>query len=385
MRGADVTELSRDSEISDSSHAFIGCRVPGDFGTRLAVKDNIDVAGMVTTNGMRLSGSGHQRVAMRDAYCVVRLRNAGFSIVGKTNLHELALGASGINPWYGTPTNPIDRTRVPGGSSSGSAVAVANGDADLALGTDTGGSVRIPAACCGVFGLKPTTGIVPTNGVTPLSKTLDTVGLLARTAEMLELGWAALCPFHESRTPAPVVIGRLVTSAACNVEDAVDTALGNAGFRYTTVSLPIWEDAYEATLNLQLHEAFLAHKNLLDNDVIVGNDVRHSLEAGANVTQLQLRSAEAVKVEFVAQVSRLMKQLNVIVTPTLAIEIPHPQDADRKCLTQYTRPVNMLGLPAVSVPINTGGLPGSMQLIGATNSEAVLLSLAGTIYRSAST
>ncbi|MGH9078384.1 MAG: amidase family protein, partial [Acidimicrobiales bacterium] len=163
----------------------------------MAVKDVIDVAGWPTTAGSR-AVARHAGAASADAACLAGLRRAergkGAWMAGKTNLHELALGITGINPWFGTPVNPLDPRRVPGGSSSGSAVAVANGDADVALGTDTGGSIRIPAACCGVAGLKTTWGRVPLEGVWPLAPTLDTVGPLARHVAGLVAGMALLEP-----------------------------------------------------------------------------------------------------------------------------------------------------------------------------------------------
>ena len=152
-------------------------------GPTVAVKDAIDVAGTVTTVGARSrEDSG---VAGADAPCVAAIRRSGGRIVGKTNLSELCWFADGINEHTGTPVNPLDPSRIPGGSSSGSAVVVALGEADIALGTDTGGSVRIPAACCGIAGLKTTRGRVPLDGVFPLAPELDTVGRWRATSP----GW----------------------------------------------------------------------------------------------------------------------------------------------------------------------------------------------------
>src|SRR6202043_2404017 len=156
-------------------------------GGRLAVKDLIDMEGGSTTAGCRAVAEV-AGPASRDAACLAGARAAGARIVGRTNLHELALGVTGINPWFGTPVNPLDADLVPGGSSSGSAVAVATGDADVAYGTDTGGSVRIPAACCGIAGLKTTWGRVPVDGVYPLAPSMDTVGPLGADVAAVELG-----------------------------------------------------------------------------------------------------------------------------------------------------------------------------------------------------
>src|SRR5487761_1272569 len=172
---------------------------PGD-GPRLAVKDCIDVAGLPTTVGCAV-------IARR---AVATARQAGARITGKTNLTELCWSADGVNDWSGTPQNPVDSRLVPGGSSSGSAVAVATGEADVGYGTDTGGSVRIPAACCGIAGLKTTWGRIPAAGVYPLAPSLDTVGPLGADVAAVELGMRLLEPgFAAAGYDGPMTIGRL--------------------------------------------------------------------------------------------------------------------------------------------------------------------------------
>ena len=164
-------------------------------GPRLAVKDLIDVAGVPTTAGSRAVERG-AAPATADAACLAGARAAGARIVGKTGLTELCWSASGINHWAGTPVNPRDPRRLPGGSSSGSAVAVATGEADVAFGTDTGGSVRVPAACCAVVGLKTRYGRVPVKGVYPLAPTLDTVGPIGPDVAAVELGMRLLVAYR---------------------------------------------------------------------------------------------------------------------------------------------------------------------------------------------
>ena len=168
-------------------------------GPRLAVKDLIDVAGVPTTAGSRAVERG-AAPATADAACLAGARAAGARIVGKTNLHELAMLPLGTNQWFGTPVNPLDPALIPGGSSSGSAVAVAAGEADVALGSDTGGSIRIPAACCGITGLKTSYGRVPLDGVRPLAPSLDTVGPMAATVDGLVAGMALLEPGFAAAT-----------------------------------------------------------------------------------------------------------------------------------------------------------------------------------------
>src|ERR1019366_2618416 len=155
------------------------------------VKDLIEMEGQPTTAGCRAVAE-RAHPAPSDAACLAGARAAGARIVGRTNLHELALGVTGVNPWFGTPVNPLDPALVPGGSSSGSAVAVATGEADVAYGSDTGGGIRIPAACCGIAGLKTTWGRIPLEGVWPLAPSFDTVGPMARDVAGLVTGMALL-------------------------------------------------------------------------------------------------------------------------------------------------------------------------------------------------
>jgi amidase len=196
-------------------------------GTRLAVKDLIDMEGEPTTAGCRAVANG-ALPARRDAACMAGARAAGARIVGRTNLHELALGVTGINPWYGTPVNPVDPGRVPGGSSSGSAVAVATGEADVAYGTDTGGSIRIPSACCGTSGLKTTWGRIPSIGVWPLAPSFDSVGPMARDVAGLVRGMELLEPGFVVAETTGVAIGRLRPPADPLIDAAVDRALFDA-------------------------------------------------------------------------------------------------------------------------------------------------------------
>src|ERR1700722_10842011 len=199
-------------------------------GIRLAVKDLIDMAGEPTTAGCRAVAE-KAAPAAADAACLAGAREAGARIVGKTNLHELALGVTGVNEWYGTPVNPLDPGLVPGGSSSGSAVAVATGEADVAYGSDTGGSVRIPAAWCGTTGLKTTWGRIPLEGVWPLAPSFDTVGPMARSVGGLVTGMQLLEPgftVAEARS-ADLSVGRLAIEADPLITSALDRALGLAG------------------------------------------------------------------------------------------------------------------------------------------------------------
>ena len=221
---------------------------------RLAVKDVVDVAGVPTTAGSRLLAET-EGPAEADAACLAGARAAGAAVVGKTNLVELAFGASGINPWFGTPPNPLDPSLVPGGSSSGSAVAVATGEADVAYGTDTAGSIRVPSACCGTAGLKTTFGRLPLSGVRPLSPSLDTVGPMARDVAGLVVGMALLEPGFRLRGPAPAAVGRLRLPGDPAVDRAADGALARAGIVVVEAEDPGWGEAWRAAELLLVAEA----------------------------------------------------------------------------------------------------------------------------------
>src|SRR3954452_21433213 len=198
-------------------------------GPRIAVKDIIDVEGVPTTGGSRAL----ERIAApapRDAACLAGARAAGARLVGKANPHELAVLTLGTNPWFGTPANPVDPALIPGGSSSGSAVAVATDEADVAIGSDTGGSIRVPSACCGTVGLKTTHGRVSLDGVWPLAPSLDTIGPMATTVSGVTLGMQLLEPGFQPAASAAKLVGRIRTSGHPEIEAAVDAALRAAEF-----------------------------------------------------------------------------------------------------------------------------------------------------------
>jgi amidase len=191
---------------------FITRLDPRGSGPRVAVKDIIDVTGVPTTAGCRAIALA-ARPAERDAACLAGSRAADARLVGKANLHELAMLPLGTNPWFGTPVNPLDAGLIPGGSSSGSAVAVATDEADVAFGSDTGGSVRIPAACCGVYGLKTTHGRISLEGVWPLAPSMDTIGPIATSIAGLARGMELLEPGFAVASSAAGRIGGCVRAA----------------------------------------------------------------------------------------------------------------------------------------------------------------------------
>ncbi len=212
-------------------------------GPRVAIKDLIDLAGTPTTGASAVLAASAQ-AADADAACLAGLRAADAAIVGKTNLHELAAGGTGINLHFGTPVNPFDPALIPGGSSSGNAVALAAGEVDVAIGTDTAGSIRTPSACCGTVGLKPTHGRVPAAGVWPLAPSLDAVGPMARDVSGVIAGMALLEPGFTA-APAPAgAIGRVRLPDVDPVIDAaVDSLLAASELEVVDVVLAGWDRA----------------------------------------------------------------------------------------------------------------------------------------------
>ncbi len=354
----------------------------GTGGLRVAVKDLVDVAGLPTTAGCR-AVARTASPASADAACLAGVRDAvaagRATLVGKTNLHELAAGATGINPWYGTPTNPLAAELIPGGSSSGSAVAVASGEADVAVGTDTGGSVRIPAACCGIVGLKTTWGRIPTTGVWPLAPSLDTVGPMGADVDAVVAGMALLEPGFAPGA-APSTVGRVRLPAPPSVDRAIDEVLDAAGLEVTEVAVPGWAAAGDATLTVLAAEAWQVDRDLL-SDTGVSADLRDLIGAAAGITSLAVGGARSALRAWRDRLVDLIGRHGPLVVPTLTVEVPSLAAGDPGGrLLLATAPVNGPGLPALAVPVpRRGGLPASIQLVGAPGGEEELVALGAVI------
>jgi amidase len=306
---------------------------------------------------------------------VAAARRAGARIVGKTNLAELCWSASGVNPWSGTPVNPADPRRIPGGSSSGSAVAVAAGEADAALGTDTGGSVRIPAACCGVTGLKTTWGRVPLDGVYPLAPSLDTVGPLGADVAATELGMRLIEPGFAAGSCEPAV-GRIRPGIDIDpaTDTAVDAALAAAGLEVTDVAGFDFRAANDAGNVLIDVEAYQANAHLpLDR---LSPQIRRNMDEAAAITRIQAESAGQVRQELRGWFAAALDRHPVLALPTLA-GAPPLLGQRGMSLTVLTVPANLAGLPALALPVPGGpaGLPASLQLIGPPGGEEQLIAL----------
>jgi amidase len=352
-------------------------------GPRVAVKDLIDMAGLPTTAGSR-PVADRALPAERDAACLAGLRAAidggQARFVGKTNLHELAYGITGINAAFGTPVNPLDPLRMPGGSSSGSGTAVAAGEADIAYGTDTGGSIRIPAACCGITGLKTTWGRIPLDGVWPLASGLDTVGPMARDVAGVAAGMALLEPGFSVPSVSRRSVGVLAIDADPRITAAIDDALRTAEFDVVPVTVPDLDKIMAASFTVLDAQAWQANKDLFaaapDR---IGGDVRDRLKRASTITPAQVTAAEAVIARWRETLDGLWRRVDALAAPSLLGFPPLLDEAHVLWkLRALTSPVNVAGVPALALPIpvrgqDTGPIPASVQLIGPRNSEERLL------------
>lgn len=349
-------------------------------GLAVAVKDNIEVAGMPITNGAPYM----KKMADKTAPVVRRLIAEGAVVIGKTNMHELALGATNVNPHFGPTRNPHDPSRITGGSSGGSAGAVAIGVADLGIGTDTGGSVRIPAALCGVVGYKPPYGKIPTEGVLPLAQSLDHVGFITRTvADLIRIlsaaGWGPSELPRPNRFRFAVLMG--ISENTKHVEKAFWKAVGileSIGGMRDEVFIETGRYA-AARAAILLSEAAANYYDYLRGAAEhMGNDVATLLSTDAALPAVAYITAKRVKEEATKFFDTLFKKYDVVVTPTTATEAVPIEEADsiavRPKLLAYTELFNLTGHPSISVPAPTSGLPVGLQI--AARDEDVLLAIA---------
>jgi amidase len=356
-------------------------------GPRVAVKDLIDVEGVPTTAGCKAVA----RTALpadRDAACLAGARAAGARLVGKANLHELAMLPIGTNPWFGTPVNPLDPALIPGGSSSGSAVAVATDEADVALGSDTGGSVRIPAACCGIAGLKTTHGRIPLDGVWPLAPSLDTVGPMATSIAGLRLGMELLEPgFAPAAAPARR-IGRLRTAGLPELEAAVDAALHAAEFEVVSLDWDVLEAAGSVFTTMFFTEIWDVDHDLVEaNPDAVGTDVVEVLNlvemfrGGVGTLRHQLADWRRSLLELFDDVELLALPTMPSLPPRLDSLAPESMLSTLIDITKHVALFNAAGVPACALPIPAAGLPlpGSLQLVGPHGGEELLLATAAQV------
>jgi Asp-tRNA(Asn)/Glu-tRNA(Gln) amidotransferase A subunit family amidase len=335
-------------------------------GRRLFVKDLIDVAGTRTTYG---SAIYRDHVPDATASSVRRLVGAGAVVTAKANLHEFAWGVTSQNPWYGTVQNPRLPGHTAGGSSGGNAAALAAGMCDLGLGTDTGCSIRLPAACCGVVGMKPSWGRIPVDGVYPLCPTFDTVGPLARTVDEVALAWSVLAgaPVPEPRL-AGLRVGLLsrppsVGGPALPPNGAASAYVERLEALGATVVDTVIPEPPADTWPLFFHEAAEAHRvTFPERAGEYGENVRGKLELAQAVDPAEVAAAQ----DAVAAWRRYRPDVDLYVAPVLGIPVP-PVDCDelevRIPATAFLRPFNVLGWAALAI--------GDLQLV-APRDEVVL-------------
>jgi len=370
-------------------------------GIPIAVKDLYNTKGIRTTAGSRFFADN---VPQEDAYVIQKIRKAGAQIIGKTNTHEIALGVTNNNPHYGACKNPWDVTRTPGGSSGGSAVAVATGMALAGLGTDTGGSIRIPASLCGVVGLKPTYGRVSLRGIIPLSWNLDHAGSLTRRVEDAALilqvmgGYDELDPASIKTLPGDysshlkdtmkerkiaLAVGDYIEEADQEVLDAVRRAakvLSKEGALINEVNVDFLKEAALANaLMTQADGAAFHRERMQEHPDWFGADVRQRLETGAAFTSSEYALARRTQTEIKRKCELMLNIYDMLILPTTPIPAPvlEGENAVERArqLTRFTAPFNLTGLPALSVPcgFTKDGLPIGLQIVSRAWNEAGIL------------
>ena len=350
-----------------------------DGALKVAVKDSIDVAGYRSKLG---SAALEDSVpANKHAEVVEKIVTSHCQLVGKLNMHEFAFGMTGVNQWTGTPTNYLYPEYIPGGSSSGCAVAVAEGIVDFSVGTDTGGSIRLPAACCGVYGFKPTFGRVSRVGVMPNETTLDCVGPFARSAEGIIRAMAIIDSSFEAVTGIENIrVGVVTVDADEIIQHTVAQFLQQTDFDMVAMELPSMRLAFEAGLTLINTEAWSSCGHYLSSGK-VGVDVADRLNLAAKTNLKQIAAAEQVRSSFTAEVDLLLKNVTVLVMPTLpSIPMTRKEAIAGQVdlnISSLVRPFNLSGHPALSMPLKcSSGQPISLQIIAAKNQDELLCEVA---------
>ena len=365
---------------TDAYNALVQPLSIGGDGPTVAIKDCIDIAGYTTAVGSEAFAK--RDPAANNATVVDTMIAAGCRIIGKSNMHELAYGMTGANAYFGTPVNPTWPDRIPGGSSSGSAVAVAAGLCDFAVGTDTGGSVRQPAVCCGIFGFKPTFGRVSRAGLTPVNSSLDCVGVFARDMAMLQTGMEAIDPtFQRSTLSHTPKLARIKSDLSREVGDPLVIALIESYPDMAYEQLPHLGAAFDAGMTVIAYEMAAEFGHLIDENAPLGEDVRARLVAARDITKEQYDTANYIRATFTDEVDALLARYDAILTPALPIIPPTLEDAKDPAailpLTRFLRPFNLSGHPAITLPARTNaGLPVGLQIVGRKGDDEHLCAIA---------
>ena len=356
-------------------NAFISISHENGDGPVVAVKDLVDVKDTVTTAGGVILPNVP---AAEDAPVIKRVRQAGCAIVGKANLHEFAYGVTNVNPHYGTARNPHDPNRVSGGSSGGSAVAVAAGMCDWAIGSDTGGSIRIPASLCGVAGFKPRFGSIDTSGVIPLSKSLDTLGPIA--TDMASTTRAYSLMSGENVSLGGLSRPRLGVPAgwASGLDDETARAWSIVSQGLPEIAFVDRDELFRAGLAILLFEAAAFHRRwATECPDKYGADVLALIRRGLAMPESDYEAAVAARERLELVAEQAMQEIDALVLPATAIVAP-PVDAGpevREPLARFTRPFNTTRQPVAVLPAPVRGLPVGIQVAGRTNGETLRAAL----------
>ena len=379
-------------------------------GIPIAVKDLFDVEGILTTAGSKFFADN---IADQDAFVVDKLKQSGALINGKTNTHEIALGITGDNPHYGTARNPWNTERIPGGSSSGSAIAVATGMALGALGTDTGGSIRIPASLCGIVGFKPTRGRVSTRGVFPLSWNLDHVGPLTKCVKDAAIILQVISAY-DAIDPSSIrmltgdYLGHLIDDMhgrkiAIGTGDFIETSdpeilnvvretakvFESMGCKVEKVNVDWLRDVALANKTMTQSDGAAVHRDRIkEHPEMYGEDIRRRLEDGAKTTSTEYILARRTQAEAKKRFELFFESYDFLILPTTPIAAPtiegHDAVEQAGRLTRFTAPFNLTGLPALSVPcgFTKDDLPIGLQIVARAWGDAKVLN-AGYAYEQA--
>jgi aspartyl-tRNA(Asn)/glutamyl-tRNA(Gln) amidotransferase subunit A len=402
--------LTAESALNDARAATLAVNAGAGLGPLhgcpVALKDLFDVRGVPTSAGSILCKDA---IAADDAFVTRRLRAAGAILLGKLNMHEWALGVTNINPHFGATRNPHNTGYITGGSSGGAGAALAAGLCMGALGSDTGGSIRIPASLCGVVGFKPTYGRVSTRGVVPLAWSLDHVGPMGRCVDdvalLLEVisgydpadpassadcgPWEADWEFGAPRSAIRVGVpdAAFFTDLDPDTESAVRSAtvaLGEAGFSLRDVALPGFETSEKASAKILLAEAAaFHHEHLARHADQIGDDVLTRLRWGTEVTGIEYANARRTQAVWRRKMDVLFESVDVLVLPATPmpatpIDGSDPLQLSQGHLTRFTRMFNLTGNPAIVLPCGStaSGLPIGVQIVAGHRDEARLLRVA---------
>jgi aspartyl-tRNA(Asn)/glutamyl-tRNA(Gln) amidotransferase subunit A len=403
----EAREQARDADREIAAGRYLGPL----HGVPLSVKDLFDIAGTKTTAASRVR---QEHIAERDAPSIAVLRDAGAIFVGKTNLHEFAFGTTNEDSAYGPARHPLDPSRSPGGSSGGSAASVADGMCFASMGTDTGGSIRIPAAICGLVGLKPAVGELTIEGVVPLSTTLDHIGPICRTVEDAAILYDALRGVSRTEStsdtarpagtppdPRAIRLGiprnyflSLIDPQVASTFESACERLRRAGVTLEDVAIPHAGDVAAIYLHIVLTEAAAYHAKTLERrpDDYTPN-VRIRLEMGRYILGEDYARARRGRELIRREVDAALRTLDALLLPAMAIPAPKigvptvrigtVEEPVRNVMLRCTQAFNVSGHPAIAIPCGAtiDGLPVGAQLVGAANDTPGLLRIAAAVER----